>query len=386
MKNNGKDNYPYDLFDELETGEPISQEVLDSLQTDNPELFEVLQKSNLLRQSAKVLPDPYFSRVSQIHVYYRLIDSKRPKFTPIQNLKYFFSNLTFSPPKMAFKPVMTILLVLIMSFSVLVGGVQAADNSRPGQILYPLDLALENFQLMVTTNEDARLELQLSFAEERLAEAAAEFQEGQYQNAETALAGYEQVQRSLSAQLIENKDKITEEVQKSTIATSMQHTVILTNLMDSVPETSRQAILRAIQITTVLVEEQLEQPPVVIQQPEEPKVVIEPTSEQGSDNEGQPALQPETETSEPTLLLTPLPTATLQNQFNATVWAFSVNVHSEPRLTSPVVGWLFKNQSITSNQCENGFVYIAEFSGWASGTCFTPNPCGLPGSCLQIQN
>ena len=389
MIKNGKSANQYDLFDKLENGESISQEVLDSIKNDNPELFEVLQKSNQLRQSKKVQPDPYFSRVSQIHVYYQLIESKRPKFTPIQNLKYFLSNLKYiTPPKLALKPVMTIFLALILSFSFFVGGVQAADNARPGHFLYPVDLAIEDVQLFFTRDENAKIRLKLSFAEERLKEAAAEFEEAHYENAEEALAGYEEVQRSLMDQFANNAELISEEVQKSTSATNQQHTNILNQLLNTVPEPSKKAILQVIQVNTWASGD--EQPQLVIQpagpsieseepnQGQPPVVEEQPTDHTGDDSESQG------DTPGTTLQPTALPSITQSNNFTVTVWAYSVNVHAEPGLRSPVIGWLFYNQTIRSDRCENGFVYVPEFSGWASGTCFEPNPCGPPGSCLQI--
>lgn len=394
MKNYGNKANQFDFFDELETGEPISQEVLDSIEADNPELFEVLQKSNLLRNSKKVEPDPYFSRVSQIHVYYQLIESKRPKFTPIENLKNFISNIVpQSPPKLALKPVMTVFLALVLSFSFFVGGVQAADNSRPGHFLYPVDLALENVQLFLTTNEDSRIRLQMSFAEERLAEAAVEFEKEQYENAEAALAGYEQVQRSILAQLSNDEGTITEEVITSTVTTSQQHSTYLTGLLDSVPESSQKAVLQAIQVTTQVSGEER---PQIVQQPQETPSDsgLEGTTQgQAPVTEIQPTAQADEEDSEgqaeiPSLTMQPttIPQVTQENNFMVTVWAYSVNVHAEPGFRSPVIGWLFNNQTITSDRCENGFVYIPEFSGWASGTCFAPNPCGPPGSCLQLED
>lgn len=392
MKKNGKSANQYDLFDNLEDGESISQDVLDSIKADNPELFEVLQKSNLLRNSKKVQPDPYFSRVSQIHVYYQLIESKRPKFTPIQNIKFFFSNLTLSPPRLALKPVMTIFLALVLSFSFFVGGVQAADNSRPGQLLYPLDLALEDVQLFLTRDEGSRIRLQLSFAEERLMEAATEFEQAHYEDAETALAGYEEVQRSIMEQFSTKEGTISQEVQKSTATINLQHAAILNGLLEAAPETSQQAILQAIEVNIMV---SGEEQPQNVQQPSAPPpgaVVEEPTQDlppiadeqpvaQGSEDKGD-----QTKTPSPTQQPTTLPTTTLGNEFMVTVWAYSVNVHVEPGLRSPVIGWLFNNQTITSDRCENGFVYIPEYSGWASGTCFEPNPCGPPGSCLQIED
>ena len=48
MENQSNDSLLIDLFDELENGEAISREKIDSIKSENQELYEILLVSNLL--------------------------------------------------------------------------------------------------------------------------------------------------------------------------------------------------------------------------------------------------------------------------------------------------------------------------------------------------
>ncbi|MEJ2484165.1 MAG: DUF5667 domain-containing protein [Anaerolineales bacterium] len=381
MENQTKDSQLFDLFDKLENGELISQDKLDSIKFENQELFEILHKSNLLRTAKKVEPDPFYAQTSQIRVYYRLVKDRGAKIRPLEQIRYFLSNLAYiSPPKLSLRPVMTVLLALILTFSVFVGGAQAADNARPGQFLYPVDLALEQVQLRLTSDEQARLMLYLSFSEERLAEAQAEFTEGHTANAEIALAGYEKVQKSIYTQLANNQISITQELQTSAIQAHQKNVQVLTSLLETAPKTSQTIVLHAIEVSQVFTKL-----PTTAQEPATtPSETVDGETSTGEGGVAEGIL-PDEETA-PTQTLVPTPSVIEGNLMDTTVWVFSVNVHEGPGLDYPVIGWLFQDQTVQSYTCENGFVFIPEFSGWARGTCFAPNPCGPPGSCLQILN
>lgn len=392
MEENGKISHQYDLLDELENGEFISQDMLDSLRIENEELFGILQKSNWLRTAKKVEPDPFYARVSQIRIYYRLVKDRGAKIHPFEQIKYFFSNLVYlTPPSFSLKPVLTVLLALIFSFSVFVGGASAADAARPGQFLYPVDLAIENVQLRLTLKEESRLRLQLEIAEERLAEAQAEFKEGDYSNAAIALAGYEKTQRSIYTQLETEPQTFTQEIQKSAIQSHQQNSQVLTSILESAPQASQNVVLHAIEVSREFTKLQpvLQVP---LDTPADPLVdgispsvdgaeEVIPTLEETGVITAEPVQE-----NTPTQTLLPQTTLIVEEPVLATVWAYSVNVHSGPGLDYRVIAWLLQDQTIQTTTCENGFVFIPEFNGWAKGTCFDPNPCGPPGSCLQILN
>lgn len=385
MENQVYDTQLFDLFDKLENGEAISQDKIDSLKLENQELYEILLKSNLLRTIRKVKPEPFYAQTSRIRVYYRYVKDRGAKVQLFEEIKYFFSNLAYiTLPSFSLRPVMTVLIALGLAFSVFVGGAQAADNARPGQFLYPVDLAIEEVQIALTSDEQTRLTLYLSFSEERLAEAQAEFNAGHFNNAEVALAGYEKVQNSIYMQLSSTQISINQELQTSAIHAHQNNIQVLNNLLAAVPETSQPVVLHAIEVS-----QEFTGLPVTS---EDSASTVSGTGEDGvadgssslpENTEGNTDQNGETSTS-PTLV--PAPNVIEENLVNATVWVFSVNVHEGPGLDYPVIGWLAQDQSIDTYSCENGFVYIPEFSGWARGTCFEPNPCGTPGSCLQILN
>ena len=371
MSENGKDTNQYELLDKLESGKIISQDILDSIKEENQELYELLLKSNRLRSAKKIKPDPLFSRVSQIHVYLQIVEGQKPKYNPLERIKLFLSELSPpAPPALSFRPVFTFVLVMVLSFSLFVGGVQAADDSGPGQLLYPIDRAYENVQYAMALNDQNRLKLNLSFAEERLDEAEIAISEGDFENAEIAIVAYEHTQKTINTQLGSTSPTISENLKSSAFEARQKNAGVLTVLLETAPESAQATIQHAIDVA----QEVIVSPP-----------IVEGTLEPPSGNEGGPDITQEpsgqtTTGQEPTIS----PTLIAEDHIFVTVRVYSVNVHTGPGLDFPVVGWLFQNQTIMSGTCLDGFMYIKEFSGWASGTCFTPNPCGPPGSCKSI--
>jgi hypothetical protein len=362
------------------------------LERENPELFEVIQKSNLLRNAEKVKPDPFYSRVSQIRVYYQLSESLNPKPKTIDQIKFFISNLRYPQmPAISLKPVFTLLIALILSFSVFIGGAQAADNARPGEFLYPVDRALEDVQIFLTFNEQSRIKLHLAIAAERLEEAQAAYLEDDYEHAEIALSGYHEIQVSILSQIENNQIEITEDLQNTATEFYKMNRAVLNILLKSVPEGSQALILNAIEVSN---ETQYQH--FTVQQPS----LHQPTATQAEDiqetstagetsmatNFGDVSQTAEPGETEPPEDSTPPPNLVAEEPVLVTVWVHSVNVHANPGLDEPIIGWLSQDQTFFVSTCENGFVYLPEFLGWASGTCFEPNPCGPPGSCSDIRN
>lgn len=78
----------------------------------------------------------------------------------------------FSNPGWAFlmKPVSIALIVLIIVLGAGGGSVYAAQESDPGDVLYPLKLAGEQFSLMVTVSPKAKATLYMKYATRRLEE------------------------------------------------------------------------------------------------------------------------------------------------------------------------------------------------------------------------
>jgi len=62
------------------------------------------------------------------------------------------------------------LLALVVASGLVTGTALAADPSQPGDALYPVDLAMEQAQLRITTQTQSRAQLQVKLADERAEE------------------------------------------------------------------------------------------------------------------------------------------------------------------------------------------------------------------------
>ena len=75
-----------------------------------------------------------------------------------------------------FAPVVAIVLIAVLAFGG-VGTVAAADNAKPGDILYPIDTGVENLRLSLSTNLENEVGLRTEFAAERITEVQQLLQE-----------------------------------------------------------------------------------------------------------------------------------------------------------------------------------------------------------------
>ncbi|HSL86070.1 MAG TPA: DUF5667 domain-containing protein [Bacteroidales bacterium] len=89
-----------------------------------------------------------------------------------------------------------IIAVLVVLVIVMFGGttatVLASQNSIPGDTLYPIKTRLEQTRLSLARSTEARVELQLEFAEHRLDEIEALIKEGRFQNIQPAVTAFEE--------------------------------------------------------------------------------------------------------------------------------------------------------------------------------------------------
>lgn len=123
-----------------------------------------LQKVNLLQK----LPDREEFVTKRIDSRYRL-----------QNLKWRFS--------MAWVMIITTVLSLISG----AGAVYASNDALPGDVLYPVKMWTEDFQLAIAP-VDMDLVLNYQFANTRIEEAAQLIQEGRFEDLDTLVVAYQQ--------------------------------------------------------------------------------------------------------------------------------------------------------------------------------------------------
>ncbi|MFN8595537.1 MAG: DUF5667 domain-containing protein [Anaerolineae bacterium] len=177
--------------------------------------------------------------------------------------------------------VMLIVLVALSS-SVLVASAQALPNDP----LYPVKLAVEQFQIAVSPDRLARSELSLSFASERLAEVQRLIDRGRAAEAPQALTGFADQIESALMLAAELPDSAERQALLSRLYSSLDRSeAILKATEPQLPPSAQPALQRA--------HEALRQPPVETPPVEPPAPTLAPSAT-------------------PAAMRTPIPTATVK--------------------------------------------------------------------------
>lgn len=87
--------------------------------------------------------------------------------------KLFGKNSQFGVLKLAFSKNMLAIITIVMMISLLNSTAVAAQNSIPGETLYPIKRTVEKIQLTLTLNEVKKTEVRIKHAENRLTEVKA---------------------------------------------------------------------------------------------------------------------------------------------------------------------------------------------------------------------
>lgn len=149
-----------------------------------PEIANDLRIAIMLSEAARLPVTTQTQRKVKAKVMQNLPDRDVP-VTQSKGIRYTGQNMR---RRMA----MSWIIIVTTLISLITGGgvVYASGNALPGDILYPIKTWVEEVRLAVASNEtDAGLHFQ--FAETRLAEIAALMEEGELDDVEEALGGYE---------------------------------------------------------------------------------------------------------------------------------------------------------------------------------------------------
>jgi hypothetical protein len=101
------------------------------------------------------------------------------------------NKMTTNNKRLAVKVIAVLVVLVIVLFGGTTATVLASQNSIPGDTLYPIKTTLERTRLSLARSADARVELQLEFAEQRLAEIESLIKEGRFQNIKPAATAFE---------------------------------------------------------------------------------------------------------------------------------------------------------------------------------------------------
>jgi hypothetical protein len=143
-----------------------------------------------------------------------------------------------------------IAIVIVLTLSALVGGtVYAAQDSMPGDLLYPVKLAVEQVRMMLRGDDVGRAERVLSFADRRLMEIEALAEEGRLQDLDLAVEKYGDALNMTLARIESGGGKglATRDITVLVADTTAEHLSILNDFYGTVPEEAKAAIATAME-------------------------------------------------------------------------------------------------------------------------------------------
>jgi hypothetical protein len=174
-----------DCLDRIEQGDTTVEEVL----IDHPELATELEP--LLGLAVDLRSLPKVAAPARLRGERRPTFANRPALLPLEiESRRRWSSLR--PTIRWAAPITRLAAGIAAAFVLLGGGVIASAGSLPQEPLYPVKLAVEGAQLALAPSLEARSELQLRFAELRLAEAESAVEQGRPESLERGIALYEE--------------------------------------------------------------------------------------------------------------------------------------------------------------------------------------------------
>jgi hypothetical protein len=181
-------------LEEMEQGRMSIEECLARYPDLRPELQKLILTAQTLRQAPKVSPSVGFKLNARQRLITKLDENAEPSVTFRERIRRTVQG-RIRPTPVRRRLAMSWLLISTIVLSVFAGGgvgvAYAADGAVPGDALYGVDLGVEALRMMFAFDQEAKAELSLHFADERLEELQELVGQGAPDEAiGEALAGY----------------------------------------------------------------------------------------------------------------------------------------------------------------------------------------------------
>ncbi len=151
--------------------------------------------------------------------------------------------------KIAFSRPMLAIITIIVVIGMLNSTAVAAQNSIPGETLYPVKRTVEKIQLTLATNEVSKTEVQIKHAENRLKEAKAIVEqnaEPDSKTIETTIGELVDATAKVAKQSESNKDLL-----KKVVELTDKQEIVLTEIGEKVTGQAKQAVTDAKDAATI---------------------------------------------------------------------------------------------------------------------------------------
>jgi uncharacterized membrane protein YgcG len=240
-----------DCLDAIADGRRTVDECLAKYPAYADEIAPLLYMASSLRDARAVRPSLGFRKQARSRMQQRIAASSRKPSALVDTRKSRQKQANrglFGFPTLAFRALIALIVVGMLTS---VTGVTAfaADGAAPGDALYLVDTAVEQFSLTLTRSADGRLNLQLAIANERMAEAETLINAGEDAYANEALTLYDETVINIEATADQVDPDQRDEAQEKVKSNLDRHIAKMTELLDRVPPQARDNIERHIQKT-----------------------------------------------------------------------------------------------------------------------------------------
>ena len=179
-----------DCLERIERDEATADDALSGYSELGHELEPLVRLAVELRSMAKLAAPPILRGRKRPEFPDRLAPAPSAAIFGIVSPRRLW--LSVSPSVRWASPLTRLAAAVAVAFLMLGGGVIASAGSLPEEPLYPVKLALEGAQLALTPNPQVRVDLEMQFAERRLAEAESAAEQGRADSLERGIALYEE--------------------------------------------------------------------------------------------------------------------------------------------------------------------------------------------------
>ncbi len=231
-------------IEDIKAGRSSIEDCLDRYQSMREQLEPLLRIALEIREPPDVRPSPYFKVKARVWLMDQIHERQ-----PVTKWPWFRYNSQVKPiPYRRRFSMASVILVIILTVSALGGGtVYAAQDSLPGEVLYPVKLATEQIRMILPGDYVVKAERALSFAKRRVGEIEALAEKERPQYLGLGVEGYDDALNMTLARIERAGDRglATGNITARVAEATTKHLSVLDTVYDMVPPEAKAAIAHA---------------------------------------------------------------------------------------------------------------------------------------------
>ncbi len=231
-------------IEDIKAGRASIKDCLDRYPSLREQLEPLLRIALEIRETPDVKPSPAFKIKARVRLMEQIHDRQAVTTWPWSRYN---NQIKPIPLRRRFNMV-GIILAIVLTLSAVGGGTAyAAQDSLPGDALYPVKLGTEQLRMMLPGNDVARAQRALSFAERRVGEMEALAEKGRPQYLGLAVEGYDDAVNMTLARIERAGDRglATGNITARVAGSTTRHLSVLDMVYDMVPPEAKEAIAHA---------------------------------------------------------------------------------------------------------------------------------------------